>query len=203
MTKDPEEIKRDFRKWPRANIGLPTGKVNGIFVIECDKPEAHKKKQDGIASLKKLEAELGKLPETLMAESPSGGPHYYFECPDDVEIGTFANMAPGIDVRGEGGMVLAPPSIRPGVGSYRCLSNEGTPIAKPPKWLIELASKKRKARSGKPPPHYLIGQGKGSKPLRYDHQCRKQRSSPPSTQSSVRTTSASTTRNGSPSAAVS
>jgi uncharacterized protein DUF3987/bifunctional DNA primase/polymerase-like protein/primase-like protein len=167
MTKDPEEIKGDFKKWLRANIGLPTGKVNGIFVIECDKPEAHKKKHDGIASLQKLEAELGPLPETLMAESPSGGPHYYFEAPDDVEIGTFPNMAPGIDVRGEGGMVLAPPSIRPGVGVYRWL-NEGTPIAKAPPWLIELASRKRKARSGKPAPDYLIGKGKGSKPLRYD-----------------------------------
>jgi hypothetical protein len=167
MTKDAQEIKGDFRKWPHANIGLPTGKVNKIFVIECDKPEAHKKKQDGIASLRKLEAEHGPLPTTLMAESPSGGPHYYFAYPDDVEIKTFANMAPGIDVRGEGGMVLAPPSIRPGVGSYRWL-NEGTPIAKAPKWLIELAAKERKARSGKPAPDFLIGKGKGSKPLRYD-----------------------------------
>src|SRR5262245_52403745 len=47
-TAEPAEIKRDFRRWPKAGIGIPTGKVNGIFVIEADTIEGHN--VDGLTS---------------------------------------------------------------------------------------------------------------------------------------------------------
>jgi RecA-family ATPase len=138
-TKDPEEIRADFRRWPAAGIGVPTGVDNKIFVVEADTPEGHD--VDGIASLRALESEHGPLPETLTAESPSGSPHRYFNWPADKTIrNSTSKVAPGVDVRGEGGMVIAPPSLKAGVGHYRWL-NEGTPIADAPAWLIELITR--------------------------------------------------------------
>ena len=136
-TKDPDEIKKYFDDYPRAGIGLPTGPGSGFWVMEADTPEGHD--VDGIASLKQLEAEHGPLPETLMAESPSGSPHYYLNYPPGVMIrNSTSKIGPGIDVLGEGGMVIAPPSIRPGKGTYRWLN--AAPIADAPPWLIELVT---------------------------------------------------------------
>jgi hypothetical protein len=161
MTKDPDEIKSDFKKWPRANIGIPTGAVNRIWVLEADTKEGHD--VDGIAALRELEAKHGPLPETLMAESPSGSIHYYFKWPTGINVGnSTSKIAPGVDVRGEGGMVIAPPSIRAD-GAYRWL-NEGTPIPDAPPWLIELATKGDAPRAptvenNEPVPDYLLGIG--------------------------------------------
>src|SRR5262245_46894175 len=55
MTKDPAEIRHDFAKSERSAVGIPTGAVNNIFVVEADTPEGHD--VDGLASLKQLEAE--------------------------------------------------------------------------------------------------------------------------------------------------
>jgi hypothetical protein len=139
-TRNPEQIRKDFRKWPDANIGIPTGKDNGFWVLEADTLKGHN--VDGIASLRRLEEKHGPLPKTLMAESPSGSLHYYFNWPKGVEIKNSASsIAPGIDVKGEGGMVIAPPSVRDD-GEYRWLNNH--PIADAPQWLIDLVATKPK-----------------------------------------------------------
>ena len=56
-------------------------------------------------------------------------------------------VAPGVDVRGEGGMVLAPPSVKEGVGRYRFL-NWGTAGAYAPEWLLELVDPQARQGSG-------------------------------------------------------
>jgi hypothetical protein len=136
MTKDPKEIRRDYARWPDAQIGLPTGAVNGIFVVEADTAQGHN--VDGIANLAQLEAEHGKLPPTPMARSPSGSLHHYFRHPGhDIEIrNSSSKIAPGVDVRGDGGMVIAPPSHRHDDGQYRWI--RGGEIAPAPNWLLEL-----------------------------------------------------------------
>src|SRR5258707_5265320 len=73
MTKDPDEIRRDFKRWPSAGIGIPTGAINRIFVIEADTKAGHG--VDGIAALIALETQHRQLPETLTAISPSGRIH--------------------------------------------------------------------------------------------------------------------------------
>jgi hypothetical protein len=74
-----------------------------------------------------------------MAISPSGSPHRYFNYPKDTTIkNSTSKIAPGIDVLGDGGMVIAPPSIRPGKGQYKWLN--AAPIANAPSWLIELVT---------------------------------------------------------------
>ena len=93
---------------------MVTGSLSAFIVVEADTPKGHD--IDGIASLRKLVADNGALPETLMAESPTGSLHYYFRCPATPIKNSASRIGPGIDVRGDGGMVLAPPSVRPGVG---------------------------------------------------------------------------------------
>jgi len=139
-TIDPEEIRADFRKWPNANVAIVTGATSGIFVVEADTVEGHG--VDGLASIKALEAEHGPFPESRMAVSPSGSIHRYFRHPGvDIYIkNSTSEIASGVDVRGDGGMVIAPPSIKPGVGEYRWLND--LPVAQAPAWLIEAITKK-------------------------------------------------------------
>ena len=148
----PAVLRRDFgRTWREANIGIPTGAENGFWVLEADTPKGHG--VDGIELLRELERKHSRLPKTLMAMSPSGSLHYYFRWPKGGLIvrNSASAIAPGIDVRGEGGMVLAPPSKPPGVGHglYIWL-NWGTRIAYAPQWLIDLVvSKKSKKAAAK------------------------------------------------------
>jgi putative DNA primase/helicase len=136
MTRDADEIRQNWRQWPDANIGVPTGQVNGIFVVEADTVEGHG--VDGIAALKELEARHGKLPDTLMAASPSGSIHYYFRHPGGYIKNSASKLAPGVDTKADGGMVVAPPSVKPGVGTYRWLNQ--AEIADAPDWLLKLVT---------------------------------------------------------------
>jgi Bifunctional DNA primase/polymerase, N-terminal/Primase C terminal 2 (PriCT-2) len=137
-TVDLNEIRANWHKWPKANVGIVTGVDSKVFVVEADTPEGHK--VDGIASLRALEAEHGKLPKTLMAESPTGSLHHYFNYPVGTTIvNSTSRIGPGIDVLAQGGMVLGPPSVRPGVGKYRWLNQNA--IADAPSWLIKLTIK--------------------------------------------------------------
>jgi putative DNA primase/helicase len=138
MTRDAEEIRRDFTQWPNAGIGIPTGAVNGIVVVETDtKVGGHK--HDGALALKALEAKHGPLPNTLKAISPSGSVHRYFRHPGIKIRCSHSELGLGVDVKGDGGMVVAPPTRRRD-GVYRWLNRN--PIASMPAWLIELTREK-------------------------------------------------------------
>jgi predicted P-loop ATPase len=148
-TSDPEQIERDFKKWPKANVGIPTGTENGIFVIDADTIKGHG--VDGIGNLQILIDANSPLPETRQAISPTGSKHYYFKYPEGVKvINSDSQLALGVDVRGEGGMVVAPPSVKPGVGIYEWISEAD--IADAPRWLIDrlvqLAKKEQSPKVG-------------------------------------------------------
>lgn len=144
MTIDPAEIKRDFKFWNNANIGIVCGAVSGIFVIDVDTKAGHD--VDGIASMAALEAEHGEI-KTRKVISPSGSVHYYFRHPGFDIKNSASEIGPGIDVRGDGGMVLAVPSVvepreatedKPAKagGVYRW-EDEFAPIADCPQWLLD------------------------------------------------------------------
>ncbi|MBA2714253.1 MAG: bifunctional DNA primase/polymerase, partial [Rubrobacteraceae bacterium] len=107
---------------------------------------------DQFAGLEALEAEQGKLPATRTHSTGSGGMHYLYCYPHGDNIRNSAGkLAPGIDVRGEGGYVVAPPSAttRP----YEVL--ERLPLAAPPEWLTEALRRPQSAarsRSDRPGP---------------------------------------------------
>jgi Bifunctional DNA primase/polymerase, N-terminal/AAA domain len=141
-TTDPEVVKRDWKRWPHAGVSVATGRTSGILVIDVDN-ESHG--VDGYASLRALEEKHGRLPTTLTVETPSGGMHLYFKYPNDFEVknGT-SKIADGIDFKGEGGKVPAPPTTRPGVGVYQWTND--APIADAPRWLLDLVAEKPHAQ---------------------------------------------------------
>ena len=118
-TADPGEIRKDWTRWPRARIGIPTGAVNGFIVIETDTIEGHG--VDGLAGLRAVEVGYGALPETRQVMSPSGSLHRYFLHPGKrIRIpNSHGLLAPGVDVKGDGGMVIGAGSVNADGRSYR------------------------------------------------------------------------------------
>jgi len=116
------------------NIGIRTGRVEGardwLFVLDVDP------KSGGHESLQGLIAECGPLPDTWMTRTGSGGAHLGFAMPDGIEVRNNQRMiAPGIDIRGTGGFVVAPPSVS-GIGPYEQLMSIDP--AQPMDWLVEM-----------------------------------------------------------------
>lgn len=150
-TRNLDEIRTDFADPTHQIIGIPTGADNRIFVLDVDTTDGHK--YDGFASLATLEAQHGKLPDTLMAESPSGSRHYFFRHPGFYVKGSAGTdkkgLAPGVDIKGDGGMVFAPPSVKPGGGKYEWL-NAPHAIAEAPAWLLEWLKDQTGADEVKP-----------------------------------------------------
>ena len=102
---DPEQVRKWWTQHPNALVGMPTG-GNGLFVLDVD---VHK--DDGFASLAALEKTHGALPAGPYVDTPSSGRHYYFRAPLERIPGCSASkIGPGLDIRGEGGYVIVPPS---------------------------------------------------------------------------------------------
>lgn len=107
-TTDAAQVKAWWQEYPNANIGIATGAKSGnIFVIDLDIDED--RGIDGYHSLTDWERENGQLPDTWRAITGRGGYHLYFRT--DKEVRNRAGIIDGVDVRGEGGYVVAPPSI--------------------------------------------------------------------------------------------
>jgi Bifunctional DNA primase/polymerase, N-terminal/Primase C terminal 2 (PriCT-2) len=114
--------------------GKPWG--SGIWDLEYDTPEAHG--VDGAASLAKLEQVHGWLPPTLMFVSPSGSVHRLYRHPGGdfrIRSGALGAEFPGIDVKGDGGMSIAPPS-KTKKGKYKFINRFC--IAAAPPWLLDM-----------------------------------------------------------------
>ena len=100
----PDEIDAWYRRWPDANVGIVTGRVSGLVVVDIDVGHG------GAESLVRLENEREPLLPTVEALTGGGGRHFYFSHPGGL-VPNRAGIAPGIDVRGDGGCVVAPPSV--------------------------------------------------------------------------------------------
>lgn len=118
---------------PAANIGIATGRRSGIVVVDVDADH------DGFETLAELAINYGALPDTPMTKTGSGGRHIFFKHPG-IEIRNSAGkLGRGIDIRGDGGYVVAPPSIHPNGNRYEWIVKPSqVPFADMPDWMIEL-----------------------------------------------------------------
>ncbi len=112
-TLDEAQIQDWWTRWPDASIGVPTGRAIGAWVLDVDIP-------DGPDSLADIEAKIGTLPKTLEQCTGSGGRHLFFALAEgDVVRNSAKKIGPGLDIRGEGGYVIVPPSMHPSGKQYQ------------------------------------------------------------------------------------
>lgn len=106
-TRDKDKIQQLFGR-NDCNIGIATGKESGVFVVDVDA------KSDGLVSMMKLD-----LPPTLTVKTGGGGYHFYYAYPEGKQVrNSVSKIASGIDIRGDGGYVIAPPSMHISGNSY-------------------------------------------------------------------------------------
>lgn len=115
-TTDAEAIKRNWGgSRSQCNIGIATGSASGhLVVIDIDMDEDEGK--DGYASLREWELENKDLPETWSVITGRGGLHLYFRASSHMPCTTNSKLA--VDIRGDGGYIIAPPSIHPNGSGY-------------------------------------------------------------------------------------
>jgi hypothetical protein len=87
-----EEIKAWWKKWPNANIGIVTGKISNLIVVDVEKGGS-----------------IDEYPKTLMVKTGGGGYHFYYRYKEGIL--NKVRIKPLTDIRTEGGYIVAPPSI--------------------------------------------------------------------------------------------
>jgi hypothetical protein len=124
-TRDPEQIQHWWKSWPRAAIGIATGQASKVVVFDVDA------KHDGLVTLEVLG--LTVLPPTPISHTGGGGFHVLFDPGDRLFPCSKGEIGVGIDVRGDGGYALIPPSAGYSWDAHYGLK---TPLAPAPRWLV-------------------------------------------------------------------
>ena len=107
-TSDPAQLAVWERENPGCNWGLATGQKSGVVVLDVDGHEG-KKSFDALTD--------GKIPQTRTVATASGG-HFYYRPPEGGLRNSASKLAPCLDIRGDGGYVVVPPSIHPTGRAY-------------------------------------------------------------------------------------
>lgn len=148
---DRERVVKWWKRWPDAGVAIATGQVSGLAVVDVDP------RNGGDDGIEDLEAKHGRLPDSPVVLTGAGGTHSYFghpggEVPCRSNLGGFR----GVDLKGDGGYVVAPPSIHPSGIAYTWnpwldLEMEIPPF---PPVLVDLA---RKGPAQRPARRYADG----------------------------------------------
>jgi len=138
-----KDITEWFDRCPNGNIGIVTGEISNLVVLDVDA------RHGGDVSLEDLQRRYRPLPATIEALTGGDGHHYYFAHPGLLTRNR-AGLAQGIDVRGDGGYIVAPPSIHPSGKPYEWVPGRGPdeiPLAPLPRWLNTPLHASRVGRS--------------------------------------------------------
>lgn len=138
---DVAMITRWWTQNPNANVGILTGSISQVFVFDVDG------KNGGIPTYESLIHKHGQFPDTWqdVTGRGDGSTHFYFRYPN-FQVRSHLGLFQGIDIKGEGGQVVAPPSIHPDTGKRYFWDGsreiEETAIAEAPMWLLEVLEQK-------------------------------------------------------------
>lgn len=136
---DPAQIAEWWNRWPDSLLGVPMGAVTGTAAIDLDV-------KNGARGMDWLEAHAARIPRTRRHRTRSGGAHLLLRLPSGIRIRNSASrIAPGVDVRGDGGYIIMPPS--PGY----LIEDEAEP-ADLPDWLLMLVQDQPKQAPALMPP---------------------------------------------------
>ena len=129
---DEAVIRAWWARWPAANLGVATGSVSGLLVLDVD--PAH----GGDESLEALVARHGSPARAPMSLTGGGGRHLLFAHPGFLVPSRCGAPGPGLDVRGDGGYIVAPPSRHRSGRLYEWEASshpDEVPLSPPPAWL--------------------------------------------------------------------
>jgi hypothetical protein len=129
-TTDPKKIDDWWQLQPNANVAIATGQNSNVWVLDIDG-------MAGELTLKELEAKHGALPSTVEVITGSGGRHLYFAWHDGIR-NSAKQLGAGLDVRGQGGYVIAPPSIHPSGRQYHWSVDTAQKPVAAPAWLLDI-----------------------------------------------------------------
>jgi bifunctional DNA primase/polymerase-like protein/primase-like protein len=151
-TTDPTAIDQWWRANASLNVAVATGRPSGVFVVDVDGDGAE-------AALRAFEVINGALPATV--ETITGnGRHLWFKMPDAEVRNSASKIAPGIDIRADGGYVLAPPSLHPSGRRYAWSVDSASAIAAAPDWLLAKATACNNGTAAPPSEwHRLVTEG--------------------------------------------
>ncbi len=127
-----QDVAEWFRSWPDANIGIVTGEISNLIVLDIDP------KHGGDAALERLEHKFGPLSATVEAVTGGDGRHLYFAHPGGLTRNR-VGLSQGIDLRGDGGYIVAPPSIHPTGRPYAWAPGRAPDeitLAALPRWIL-------------------------------------------------------------------
>jgi hypothetical protein len=127
---DEELVQSWWERWPWSNVGVVTGSVSGVAVIDVDP------RHDGDETLFELEAFWGRLPQTLESRTGGGGRHLWYAMPEG-DLGSI-DLGDGVELKAERGLVVAPPSRHASGRLYRWLDPDED-LAPLPTWVADLA----------------------------------------------------------------
>ncbi len=146
-TDDSDVSRVRWQRTPQANIAAATGSRSEFWVLDIDMP-------DGSESLAALEAEHGSLPVTIEASTPRGGRHLYWRwSANGPEIRNSAGrIGKGLDVRGEGGSIVLPPSVLADGRGYHWVKTGASTFADAPDWLVKIVLPRPPAPRPEPKP---------------------------------------------------
>ncbi|MEJ7569986.1 MAG: bifunctional DNA primase/polymerase [Gaiellaceae bacterium] len=130
-------------RWPAANIGIRTGAPSGLVVVDIDVQHG------GGATLKALEQAHGALPKTAQTLTGGGGQHLLFRHPGVDVPNSAGQLGAGVDVRRDGGYIVAPPSTHASGRPYQWTRTLERGLADLPAWLLEDAGRRRNGTSAK------------------------------------------------------
>jgi Bifunctional DNA primase/polymerase, N-terminal/Primase C terminal 1 (PriCT-1) len=140
---------------PELNLAVATGAASGIFVVDVDGIDAE-------AELRRLESEHGALPPTVESITARGR-HVWFRHPGPSIKNSASVVAPKIDIRGDGGFIVTPPSLHPCGRRYAWSVDSAKKIADAPDWLLTKITKRdtQKINGATPPTEWreLISAG--------------------------------------------
>ena len=146
-TTDAATIRRWWAQFPMANVGIATGQRSGLVVLDVDPAKG------GEEGLRDLEAQHGPLPATVMALTGGGGTHYLFRHPGWLVQNSVGQLGPGLDMRGEGGYIVAPPSLHVSGQCYEWElghSPDDIPLARLPQAIAERLRQNEVVPDGQP-----------------------------------------------------
>lgn len=148
-----------WSRHPHCNVGLATGETSGFVVLDIDPDKG------GWDSYNHIVKKYGRIPDTLVSVTGSGGRHVLFKHPGPGQkIKNAIGYLPGIDIRGDGGQIVAPPSLH-GSGMRYEWHEQGHPsnkrLAPMPDWMFTFLEVKEQAKRNANRRAYNGGKGTG------------------------------------------